>query len=234
MEASEMVDLISRLGSDSNVPARVKTLREAHGWSLQELSDELAKPPIGYQINKSSLWKIESGSPPRQVSFREATAFARVFNVPLEDLYLTDGQLAQRELASAVSMALRAFAAAQDAWMAYAQSVSYAQSILERVDDADRARESLATTRRSLAQRWQRKVMTLWRNAAAHRIERGERLAPELMMDDKVILASEEFARFLRVLSEQPSEHVIDDILAGDTLAADALLPESARKLGGA
>lgn len=224
MDATEMVDLISRLGSDTNVPTRVKQLRDTWGWSLQELSDRLAEPPIGYQINKSSLWKIESGTPPRQVSFREATAFARVFNVPLEDLYLTDGQLAQRELSTAVNRALQALADAHAAWVAYGNAVQYAQAVLERVEDRETATSDMKRARDQLQRKEQRNTLTLWRRYAAKRTERGEQVR-ELVWEDEAVLASEDFARFARLLSEQPTHPAIDDILAGDGLNANALLP---------
>lgn len=231
MKATEMVELISQLGSDANVPARVKALREAHGWSLQELVDQLAKPPIGYRMSKSSLWKIESGTPPRQVSFREAAAFAAVFKVSLENLYLTEGQIAQRSITDAAFAATRMLTEAHEAWVRYAEAVDQGRRILSRVAEGGEARRELVNLRERLKAKHEREALKLWKIMMTQRIEEGATVDEALAFDDDAVLASEDFARFERAVSQQPVHTAIDDILDDVILARDALLPNRSRTI---
>ncbi|MBA2952191.1 helix-turn-helix domain-containing protein [Nocardioides sp. MAH-18] len=60
----------------------VKTLREAKGWSQRELVQQLARH--GVKMNQSQVAKTERGD--RAVRLMEASAFAAVFGVLLDDL----------------------------------------------------------------------------------------------------------------------------------------------------
>lgn len=228
MTSDDRLDRILRLGSDENVGARIKALREARQWSLEKLAEELGR--VGHPLNRSSLWKIESGSTKRRVSLREAVAFAKVFSVPVDELFLTEGQLTQREIVVSADRAMELLADAHTAWVHYAQAVGYAQLVLDRAPDRDEAVAELARTRARVERKDRRKAVQLWRHDAARRVERGEQI-PDLIKDDDDVLVSDDFARFMRVVSAQPLHPAIDDILSGAFLNADALLPgRSARE----
>lgn len=228
MRLNDQLEQILRIGSDENVSARIKELRTANGWSLEDLAKKLAEPAIDHPLNSSSLWKIESGSTRRRVSLREALAFAKVFNVDVDELYMTEGQRAQREVASSAADALSALAAVHQAWGAYIQQVNYAQVILERAEDRAAAVAELRAMQSALQRKEQKKAIAFWRQSAKHRIERGEKV-PEMMMKDEELLETETFARFMRILIEQPVNSAVDDILAEDLVAADALRPGQPR-----
>lgn len=107
--------------------------------------------------------------------------------------------------------------------MAYGTAVHYVQTMVERADDRDAAVDDLKRVREQLHRKEQHKAVALWRRRAARRLERGEQVA-ELIEDDDVVLASEDFVLFMQTLSEQPTYPAIDDILSGVELRADALL----------
>lgn len=227
MASDDRLDRILRLGSDDNVGARIKELRETREWSLEKLADELGK--VGHPLNRSSLWKVESGSTRRRVSLREAVAFAKVFSVPIDELFLTEGQLTQREIIRSADRAMELLAVAHTAWVHYTQAVTYAQQVLDRAPDRSDAAAELMRTRARVQRKDRRTAVQLWRRYAIRRQERGEQI-PELVKDDDVVLASEDFALFMHVLSEQPVHPAIDDILSGTFLSADALLPGNSRE----
>ncbi|MFB7745631.1 helix-turn-helix transcriptional regulator [Streptomyces sp. NPDC056132] len=72
------------LYSEGNVAARVALEREVRGWSTTELADRVTK--AGVKMNQTAVWRIEHGEPRRRINLDEALAFARVFELPLEEL----------------------------------------------------------------------------------------------------------------------------------------------------
>jgi hypothetical protein len=65
---------------------RVKVERERRQWSPAGLAARMTS--AGCPLTQSSIWKIENGQPRRRITFDEAVGFARVFDIPLEDLAL--------------------------------------------------------------------------------------------------------------------------------------------------
>lgn len=232
MTATQELERILLLGSDENVATRVKALRTARGWSLAQLAERLAAPDIGYVIDRSSVFKIESGDTKRRVSLREALAFAKAFDVSVDVLYLTDSQVAERELGAAVSKAIDELDAAHRAWSAYADAVDAARALLARVGDRTAAEAELDEVRASLKTTHLKRIVHYWLKYQAQRIERGEKVDEELMSRGKEeIAASEDFARFCRAIGDQPTHVAIDDIRRDAPLGRDALLPDGARAL---
>lgn len=72
------------LYSEGNVAARVALEREVRGWSTTELAERVTK--AGVKMNQTAVWRIENGEPRRRINLDEALAFARVFELPLEEL----------------------------------------------------------------------------------------------------------------------------------------------------
>ena len=72
------------LYSEGNIAARVALEREVRGWSTIELADRVSK--AGVKMNQTAVWRIENGTPRRRINVDEALAFARVFELPLEEL----------------------------------------------------------------------------------------------------------------------------------------------------
>jgi transcriptional regulator with XRE-family HTH domain len=69
---------------ERNLAARVAYEREQRAWSYDTLSRELKR--VGCAMAISSLNGIEKGEPPRRVRVNELYAFAKVFNLPIDDL----------------------------------------------------------------------------------------------------------------------------------------------------
>ncbi|MGK5448045.1 helix-turn-helix transcriptional regulator [Streptomyces radiopugnans] len=72
------------LYSEGNVAARVALEREVRGWSTTELAERVTK--AGVKMSQTAVWRIENGKPRRRINLDEALAFARVFELPLEEL----------------------------------------------------------------------------------------------------------------------------------------------------
>lgn len=72
-------------GSEHELRRRVAYERERRGWSTAGLAARLTQV-AGCPIQQSAIWKIENGDPPRRVTVDELVAFARVFDVTVEEL----------------------------------------------------------------------------------------------------------------------------------------------------
>jgi transcriptional regulator with XRE-family HTH domain len=128
------------LSDPSTTPARsavfarqVRQRRERRGWSQGELASRLAE--VGYPLGQSRVSAIEAPGPePRTVSLDQAEAFARVFEVPIEQLLSEDGlkwvgqETVARELAVVVQLA-------DEAVMQMAAHANYLRNMARRVAD---------------------------------------------------------------------------------------------------
>lgn len=72
------------LYSEGNAAARIGLEREVRGWSTTELAARMTK--AGVPMNQTAIWRIENGNPRRKITLDEALGFARVFELPLEEL----------------------------------------------------------------------------------------------------------------------------------------------------
>jgi transcriptional regulator with XRE-family HTH domain len=72
------------LYSEGNAAARIALEREVRGWSTTELAARMTK--AGVPMNQTAVWRIENGTPRRKITLDEALGFARVFELPLEEL----------------------------------------------------------------------------------------------------------------------------------------------------
>ncbi|KAB8196813.1 helix-turn-helix domain-containing protein [Nonomuraea phyllanthi] len=70
-------------GLEAIFGVRVRELRQARGWSQEELADRLTQQ-AGLQFHQTQIGKVESGT--RPIRLNEAAALALIFNVPLQDL----------------------------------------------------------------------------------------------------------------------------------------------------
>ncbi|MFJ4410731.1 helix-turn-helix transcriptional regulator [Streptomyces sp. NPDC088910] len=72
------------LYSEGNAAARIALERETRGWSTTELAARMTK--AGVPMNQTAVWRMENGKPRRKITLDEALGFARVFELPLEEL----------------------------------------------------------------------------------------------------------------------------------------------------
>jgi transcriptional regulator with XRE-family HTH domain len=80
---------------------RVAYERERRGWSTQHLAKRVTA--AGCPIHQSAIRRIESGEPPRRITYDEALAFAHVFDTPLEELAVAPEAAADEELRALVA-----------------------------------------------------------------------------------------------------------------------------------
>lgn len=72
------------LRGEANLARRIAYERRRADMSTEGLARRMTDH--GCPINQSAIWKIESGDPPRRITYDEALAFAEVFGVPLDEL----------------------------------------------------------------------------------------------------------------------------------------------------
>ena len=72
------------VGPEAYVATRIALERDRRGMSAAELSRRMTA--VGCSINQSAINKIEQGDPPRSISTNELVAFAKVFELEVEDL----------------------------------------------------------------------------------------------------------------------------------------------------
>ncbi len=73
-------------GPEADAAIRVALERERRGWSAAELARRMTT--AGCPINQSAVNKIEQGDPPRRITVDELVAFAKVYELEVEDLLL--------------------------------------------------------------------------------------------------------------------------------------------------
>ncbi|MFI6443274.1 helix-turn-helix transcriptional regulator [Kitasatospora sp. NPDC050543] len=101
------------LYSEGNAAARVALEREVRGWSTTELAARMTK--AGVPMNQTAVWRIENGNPRRKITLDEALGFARVFELPLEELMSPPLDGVDIEGRRVVQEAVEAFYEARDA-----------------------------------------------------------------------------------------------------------------------
>src|SRR5215211_6787059 len=81
--------LVVDLGSERYLKGpegRVRTEREARGWSQERLVRELAE--VGCPIHQSAISKIEGTTNGRMITLDELIGFSKVFGIPVAELLL--------------------------------------------------------------------------------------------------------------------------------------------------
>jgi transcriptional regulator with XRE-family HTH domain len=101
------------LYSEGNAAARVALERETRGWSTTELAARMTK--AGVAMNQTAVWRIENGKPRRKITLDEALGFARVFELPLEELMSPPLEGIDLEGRRIVQEAVEAFYESRDA-----------------------------------------------------------------------------------------------------------------------
>lgn len=85
---SEGNKLVTELGSEDYLAARITAERESRGWSQSELARQLQQR-VGASIHQTAISKIEKPRNGRRaITVDEAIAFAKVFDIPLGELLL--------------------------------------------------------------------------------------------------------------------------------------------------
>lgn len=117
-----------RMGNDWEqlFGARVKDLRQAQGWSQEELARRMTV--AGYSMHQTTIAKLEGGSRPTNVA--EVAALAAIFNMPIEALF-DDSEAAHLAL-EAASLSHRLAAIADES-----------AALLKRMDEMRAQREAL-------------------------------------------------------------------------------------------
>lgn len=84
-------------GPEADAASRIAIERERRGWSAAELARRMTG--AGCEINQSAVNKIEQGDPPRRITVDELVAFAKVYELEIEDLLLPAHAARDKEIA---------------------------------------------------------------------------------------------------------------------------------------
>jgi transcriptional regulator with XRE-family HTH domain len=79
------------------VAARVALERETRGWSYEGLAKRMTD--VGCPIQASAIYKIEKATPRRRITVDELVAFAKVFDLSVEELMVDPAQAMSRQIA---------------------------------------------------------------------------------------------------------------------------------------
>lgn len=82
-----------KVAVEDGLAMRIEQLRTAEGWSYSELSRRMGE--AGCPIERSSLQKIEKGSPRRKIGVNELVAFTTVFNKNFAEILLTPAEVSR-------------------------------------------------------------------------------------------------------------------------------------------
>lgn len=93
-------ELLREAGQEAHLARRMTEERNKRGWSQGELARQLEKSGF-YGLGQPAISAIEkprAGMGRRAITVDEAIALSRVFNVPLAELLLPDGALADASI----------------------------------------------------------------------------------------------------------------------------------------
>lgn len=98
---SEGSRLVHEMGSENYLAARITQERERRGWSQSELARRLQA--TGANVHQTAISKIEKAATERRaISVDEAIAFAKVFQIPLDELLLPPAAVSNLDFSRAV------------------------------------------------------------------------------------------------------------------------------------
>lgn len=120
-------EMITYQGGERALASRIAAARADRGWSLERLSDELAK--VGCVLGPTSIQKLEKGKKPRKITVDELIAFSTVFQIPVEKLLRAPG----REVSTAT---MHALGGAHSAWVELAGAAEAYLLLEEELVDA--------------------------------------------------------------------------------------------------
>ncbi len=99
--------------SEANLARRVEYERRRRGWSQERLAAQMAR--AGVPVHQSAISKIERTTDRRAITVDEALAFARVFEIPFDQMLKPVDAAMNEEVDRLWSMYGRALEAAGDA-----------------------------------------------------------------------------------------------------------------------
>lgn len=89
------------VGSERTLAQRITFERERKRWTYENLAQRMTT--VGCPIQKSAIYKIEQGDPPRRVTVDELVALANVFNLSLDELLERPEQVLSRKAKSLIA-----------------------------------------------------------------------------------------------------------------------------------
>ncbi len=142
-----------RLFAEPHAAARVAIEREARSWSYEGMAKRLTD--LGCPIQASAIFKIEKGKPPRRITVDELVAFAKVFDLSVEEMLVDPA----RRLPAEMARLLERFEGYRDRRIAnlaeYSRIELEGTEIMDRIEDLTRQRpEGAEVLARQLQERY--------------------------------------------------------------------------------
>ncbi len=120
---------------------RIAFERKQRDWTTEALAKRMTD--AGCPINQSAIWKIENGEPRRRISFDEAAGFAKVFEMPLEELAVAPEIAANDTVRALVQEHQRLSAEMVRQDIAMGRIADQVRAILAEFPDSERVLEEL-------------------------------------------------------------------------------------------
>lgn len=120
------------IGGEASLAERIKFEREQAGMSPAGLASRMEK--AGCPINVSAIYKIEGGDPPRRITVDELVAFARVFDVPVDDLLVPANVVREKKLLDGIDKLTDRFFALRAARKEYDDEVGRLRELAAQLD----------------------------------------------------------------------------------------------------
>ncbi len=158
---SEGSRIVTAVGREDYLAARITAERNARGWSQERLAKEMKA--IGCHMPQPSISKIENpkSGGRRDITVDEAIAFSKLFGIPLGELLLPTETLRHlsviRDLVAGEEAALR-FRLSRDYFEALAEGV--ARASLEDPEILKTIRRELRTAKRDAQEMGAREMST--------------------------------------------------------------------------
>jgi transcriptional regulator with XRE-family HTH domain len=112
-------------GPDEWAAQRVRDERERNGWSQGELARRVTE--AGVPMQQQAVWKIENGDPPRKISYSEAIALCRVFDLDLDEL----GEAPDKYAADTMHEAFRMLRSWESEWYSLRDQLGFISHRME-------------------------------------------------------------------------------------------------------
>lgn len=145
-EWTDVAERISWEGGTRNVGERLRTLREARGWSQDDLAqamNDYNRPPGPFRkMDRRTIWRIENPDKPsanRTATVDELIGFASVLGVTIAELLLADDGAELLEANRRLTHAAEKLNAMRRAWNDYLAAIGAVRGLL--AGSADLRRE---------------------------------------------------------------------------------------------
>ncbi|MDP9093410.1 MAG: helix-turn-helix domain-containing protein [Actinomycetota bacterium] len=121
------------LTSERNLARRIEMERDHRGMSYAGLAKRMTD--LGIPMQKTTIFKIEKGDPPRRVSIDELVGFARVFDLEIDEILRPPSELMEAYVVELIERFQSLSQTISDAVVAMAPVLVEGRTAIEKLPD---------------------------------------------------------------------------------------------------